>query len=46
MHGLHGTYDMLRNQLGRTHPMVLVVEEAQVEAQFGLFGYSANLDAR
>jgi hypothetical protein len=26
--------------------MVLVVEEAQVEARFGLFGYSANLDAR
>ena len=28
------------------HPIVLVVEEAQVEARFGLFGYSANLDAR
>jgi len=26
--------------------MVLVVEEAQVEARFGLFRYSANLDAR
>ena len=26
--------------------MVVVVEEAQVEARFGLFGYSANLDAR
>jgi len=26
--------------------MVLVVEEAQLEARFGLFGYSANLDAR
>ena len=28
------------------HMMVLVVEEAQVEARFGMFGYSANLDAR
>jgi len=28
------------------HSMVLVVEEAQVEALFGLLGYSANLDAR
>ena len=26
--------------------MVLVVEEAQLDARFGLFGYSANLDAR
>ena len=25
---------------------VFMVEEAQVEAQFGLFGYSTNLDAR
>jgi hypothetical protein len=29
-----------------THLMVLLGEEAQVEAQFGLFGDSANLDAR
>ena len=28
------------------HRMVLVVEEAQVEARLGLFGYSAHLDAR
>ena len=27
-------------------PMVLLGDEAQVEAQFGLFGDSANLDAR
>ena len=26
--------------------MVFIVEEAQVEARFGLFRYSANLDAR
>jgi hypothetical protein len=29
-----------------THPMVLLGDEAQVEAHFGLFGDSANLDAR
>jgi hypothetical protein len=29
-----------------THPVVLLIDEAQVEARFGPFGYSANLDAR
>jgi len=29
-----------------THLIVLLAEEAQVEAWFGLFGDSANLDAR
>jgi hypothetical protein len=28
------------------HPMVLLGEEAKVEAQFSLFGDGANLDAR
>ena len=28
------------------HPMVLLGEEAQLEARFGLFGDSANHDAR
>jgi hypothetical protein len=28
------------------HPIVLLAEESQVDAQFGLFGDSANLDAR
>jgi hypothetical protein len=28
------------------HPLVLLGDEAQVEALFGLFGDSANLDAR
>jgi hypothetical protein len=28
------------------HPMVLLGDEAQVEARFGLFGDSANLDTR
>jgi hypothetical protein len=27
-------------------PMVLLSKEAQVEAHFGLFGHSANFDAR
>jgi hypothetical protein len=29
-----------------THPMVLLGDEAQVEAGFSLFGDSANLDTR
>ena len=29
-----------------THLFILLDEEAQVEAQFGLFGDSANLDTR
>ena len=29
-----------------THPMVLLGDEAQVDAQFGLFGDIANPDAR
>ena len=29
-----------------THPMVLLGQGAQVKARFGLFGDSANLDAR
>ena len=29
-----------------THSMVPLVDEAQVEARFSLFGDSANLDAR
>jgi hypothetical protein len=28
------------------HPMVLLGDEAQVEARFGPFGDSANLDAK
>ena len=30
----------------RTHPMVLLGDEAQLESCFGPFGDSANLDAR
>jgi hypothetical protein len=29
-----------------THPMVLLGDEAHVDARLGLFGDSANLDAR
>ena len=29
-----------------THPLVLLVDEAQVKAHFGPFGDSVNLDAR
>jgi hypothetical protein len=29
-----------------THPTILLGDEAQVEARFGLFGDSANLEAR
>jgi hypothetical protein len=29
-----------------THPMEIQGDEAQVESRFGLFGDSANLDAR
>jgi hypothetical protein len=29
-----------------THPMVLLGDEAQVIARFGLFGDSANVDSR
>ena len=32
--------------LFRTHPILLLGDEAQLEARFGLFGDSANLDAR
>jgi hypothetical protein len=28
------------------HPMLLLGDEAQLEARFGLFGDNANLDAR
>ena len=43
MHGLCQTYHRLRKSFW-THPMVLLGDEADVEAHFGLFGDSANLD--
>jgi hypothetical protein len=34
------------SEIFSTHPMVLLGDEVQVKACFGLFGESANLDAR
>ena len=42
--GLHLMHHMISNHFG--HLMVLLVQGAQVNARFGLFGDSANLDAR
>jgi len=44
VHGLHLMHHSLRNNFGLT--CWYLGEEAQVEAQFDLFGDSANLDAR
>jgi hypothetical protein len=41
VHGLHQMYHWLW-----THPLVLLGGEAQVEAHFGLFGDSANPNAK
>ena len=45
MHGLRQTYHRLRKSYW-THLVVLLGDEAQVDARFALFGDSANLDAR
>jgi hypothetical protein len=45
VHGLRQTYHRLRKSFW-THPMVLLGDVAQLEACFGPFGDSANLDAR
>ena len=34
------------SEMFSTHPMVLLCDEAQVEARFGMFGDNANLDGR
>ena len=44
VHGLRQTYHGLENILA--HQMVLLGDEAQVEARFGPFGDNANLDSR
>ena len=44
MDGLRQTYHRLRNRFW-THLVVLLGDEAQVEARFGPFGDSGNLDA-
>ena len=45
VHGLRLMHHSLRNHLW-THLLVLLGEGAQVDARFGLFGDSTNLDAR
>ena len=45
VHGLHGTYHMLRNPFGCT-PIELLDDMCHMESRFGLFGDSANLDER
>ena len=44
VHGLSQTYK--GSESFGTHPMVLLGDETLVEAHLGLFGDSANLDAR
>jgi hypothetical protein len=44
VHGLRQMYHRLKSFL--MNPMVLLGYEAQLEARFGPFGDSANLDAR
>ena len=43
MHGLCQTHHRLRKSF-RMHPIVLLGDEAQVEARFGPLGDSAKLD--
>ena len=43
MHGLRQTYHRLRKSFWM-HPMVLLGDEAEVQASFGPFRDSANLD--
>jgi hypothetical protein len=45
VHDLRQTYRRLRNRF-EPHPMVLLGDEAQVDARFGPFSDSANHDAR
>jgi hypothetical protein len=45
VHGLRQTHSRLQNCFWM-HSMVLLGDEAQVEARFGSFGDNANLDAR
>jgi hypothetical protein len=45
VHGLRQMYNRLRNPFW-THPVVLLGDDARVEARFDPFGDSANLDGR
>ena len=44
MHGLCQMYHRLRKHFGHTR-IVVLGDEAEVEARFGLFGDNANLEA-
>ena len=45
VHGLHGTYHMLRKSI-RTHPMELLDDLFHMESRFGLFGDNVSFSAR
>ena len=45
VHGLYGTYHMLRNPFGRI-PIELLDDVCHMESHFGLFGDSVSFDAR
>jgi hypothetical protein len=45
MHSLHETYQLAQKSFWK-HSMVLLGDEAQMEAHFGPFGDSANLEIR
>jgi hypothetical protein len=45
VHNLHETYQLAQKLFWR-HPMVLLGDEAQMEAYFGPFGDSAILEIR
>ena len=45
VHGLHGTYHMLRNPFGRT-PIEQLDDLCHMESRFGLFGDRVSFGAR
>ena len=45
VHGLHGTYHMLRNPFGRTL-IELLDDMCHMESRFGLFGDRVSFGAR
>ena len=45
VHGLHGTYHMLRNPFRRT-PIELQDDMCHIESRFGLFGDKVSFGAR
>jgi hypothetical protein len=45
VHGLHGTYHILRNPLRRT-PIELLDDMCHIESRFGLFGDRVSFGTR